>query len=75
MPRSPLIRLLQRPGLLAAALFAATIGLAGALAYQAARAAASHRAAAEASLVHHATILEFDGESVRMKKAKARSTT
>ena len=26
-------------------------------------------------LVHHATILEFDGESVRAKKAKARSTT
>lgn len=25
-------------------------------------------------LVHHATILEFDGESVRAKKAKARST-
>lgn len=24
-------------------------------------------------LVHHATILEFDGESVRAKKAKARS--
>ena len=23
-------------------------------------------------LVHHATILEFDGESVRTKKAKAR---
>ena len=25
-------------------------------------------------LVHHATILEFDGESVRTKKAKARQT-
>jgi DNA replication protein DnaC len=24
-------------------------------------------------LVHHATILEFDGESVRAKKAKTRS--
>ena len=26
-------------------------------------------------LVHHATVLEFDGESGRAKKAKARSTT
>ena len=26
-------------------------------------------------LVHHATILEFDGESVRAKKAKTRSAT
>jgi DNA replication protein DnaC len=25
-------------------------------------------------LVHHATILEFDGESVRTKKAKSRQT-
>ena len=25
-------------------------------------------------LVHHATILEFDGESLRAKKAKARAT-
>jgi signal transduction histidine kinase len=37
-------------------LFVATLGLAGALAYQAASAAASHRATAEASLAHHATI-------------------
>ncbi|MGH7560971.1 MAG: sensor histidine kinase [Gemmatimonadales bacterium] len=37
-------------------LIAATLGLAGALAWQAARSAASHRAAAEASLTHHATI-------------------
>lgn len=56
MPRSPLVRLLQRPGLLGALLFVATMGLAAALAYQAARAASSHRAAAEASLAHHATI-------------------
>ena len=46
----------SRPGLLGAVLFAATMGLAAALAWQAARAAASHRAAAEASLTHHATI-------------------
>jgi len=45
-----------RPGLLGALLFVATMGLAAALAWQAARAAASHRYAAEASLVHHATI-------------------
>lgn len=56
MLRSALVRLVQRPGLLGAVLFVATIGLAAALAYQAARAAASHRAAAEASLSHHATI-------------------
>jgi signal transduction histidine kinase len=37
-------------------LFIATMGLAAALAYQAARAAVSHRLAAEASLEHHATI-------------------
>ena len=30
--------------------------------------------AAIARLVHHATILEFDGESVRAQKAKARQT-
>jgi signal transduction histidine kinase len=56
MSRSPLGRWIQRPGLLGALLFVATLGLAAALAWQAARAAASHRAAAEASLTHHATI-------------------
>ena len=45
-----------RPGLLGVLLFVATMGLAVALAWQAARAAASHRYAAEASLAHHATI-------------------
>ena len=48
--------MLRRPGLLGALLFVATMGLAAALAWQAARASASHRAAAEASLIHHATI-------------------
>jgi signal transduction histidine kinase len=47
-------RLLQRPGLIGAILVVATLGVAGALAYQAARAAASHRAAVEATLQHHA---------------------
>jgi signal transduction histidine kinase len=56
MIRSALVRLARRPGLLGALLFLATMGLAAALAWQAARAAASHRAAAEASLTHHATI-------------------
>jgi signal transduction histidine kinase len=56
MKRSALLQLMRRPGLLGAVLFAATLGLAGALAWQAARAGASHRAAAEASLSHHATI-------------------
>ncbi|HKS06616.1 MAG TPA: HAMP domain-containing sensor histidine kinase [Gemmatimonadaceae bacterium] len=56
MPRFSVGRLAQRPGLVGAILFAATMGLAVALAYQAARAAASHRAAAEAALAHHATI-------------------
>ncbi len=56
MPRTPLIRLIQRPGLLGGFLFGATMLVAAALAYQAARAAASHRAAAEATLEHHATI-------------------
>ena len=46
----------NRPGLLSAFLFLATMGLAAALAWQAAGAAASHRAAAETSLAHHATI-------------------
>lgn len=50
------LRLLQRPGFLGAFLFLATMGLAAALAWQAAGAAASHRAAAETSLAHHATI-------------------
>jgi signal transduction histidine kinase len=56
MIRSALVRLVQRPGLLGALLFVATMGLAAALAWQAARSAASHRSAAEASLTHHATI-------------------
>src|SRR5688572_21259620 len=50
------IRLIQRPGFLGAALLTATMGLAVALAYQAAGSAAQHRAAAEATLAHHATI-------------------
>jgi signal transduction histidine kinase len=41
---------------LGALLLVATLGVAGAIAWQAVRAAASHRAAAEASLTHHATI-------------------
>jgi signal transduction histidine kinase len=49
-------RLLRRPGFLGAVLLVATLGLTGALAWQAARAAASHRAATEAALTHHATI-------------------
>jgi signal transduction histidine kinase len=56
MIRSALVRLVQRPGLLGALLFVCTMGLAAALAWQAARSAASHRYAAEASLTHHATI-------------------
>src|SRR5688572_19715143 len=56
MPRLPFRDLWRRPGLLGALLFAATMALAGALAWQAVRAAGSHRAAAEASLAHHATI-------------------
>lgn len=56
MPRPSLARLAQRPGLLGALLFVATMGLAAALAYQAARAASSHRKAAEAALAHHAAI-------------------
>lgn len=56
MLRSPLLRLARRPGLLGAALFISTIGLTAALAWQAARATASHRAAAETSLSFHATI-------------------
>lgn len=56
MPRFPSVRLIQRPGFLGALLLVATLGLAGAIAWQAVRAAASHRAAAEASLSHHATI-------------------
>jgi len=56
MLRAALARLAQRPGLLGGALFVATMGLAAALAWQATRAAQSHREAAEASLAHHATI-------------------
>ena len=56
MRRIPLGRLAQRPGFLGALLLLATLALAGALAWQAVRAAASHRAAAVASLTHHATI-------------------
>ena len=56
MRRPPLLRLIQRPGTLGAALFTATMGIAAALAWQAARATASHRAAAETALAHHATI-------------------
>jgi signal transduction histidine kinase len=56
MRRFPSVRLIQRPGFLGALLLVATLGLAGAIAWQAVRAAASHRAAAEASLIHHATI-------------------
>jgi signal transduction histidine kinase len=56
MRRFPSFRLTQRPGLLGALLLVATLGLAGAIAWQAVRAAASHRAVAEASLTHHATI-------------------
>ncbi len=56
MIRSAFVRLARRPGLLGGLLFVATMGLAAALAWQAARAAASHRAAAEASLTHYATI-------------------
>ena len=56
MPRSPVSSLARRPGLLAAVLFMATMALAAALAWQAAGAAASHRAAAEATLTHHAII-------------------
>ncbi len=48
-------RSLRRPGLLATLLVAATLALAGALAYQAVRAADSHRAAVEAALAHHAS--------------------
>ena len=53
---SPHFRVMRRPGLLAALLFAATLVVAAALAQQAAGAAASHRAAAEATLTHHATM-------------------
>jgi signal transduction histidine kinase len=56
MPSPPVTRVLRRPGLLGALLFLATMGTAGALAWQAARAAASHRAAAETALAHHAAI-------------------
>ena len=44
-----------RPGFLGALLVAATLALAIALAYQAVSAAASHRAAVETALVHHAS--------------------
>jgi signal transduction histidine kinase len=45
---------LRRPGVLGSLLVVATLGLAGALAYQAVGAAASHRAAVEDALEHHA---------------------
>jgi signal transduction histidine kinase len=45
----------RRPGLLGTILVVGTLALAGALAWQAVRAAASHRAAVEATLQHHAT--------------------
>jgi signal transduction histidine kinase len=45
---------LRRSGLLGALLVVLTLGLAAALAYQAVRAAASHREAVEAALAHHA---------------------
>ena len=48
-------RSLRRPGLLGTLLVVATLALAGALAHQAVRAAASHRAAVETALEHHAT--------------------
>jgi signal transduction histidine kinase len=48
-------RTLHRPGLLGALLVAATLGVAAALAYQAARAAESHRLAVETALQHHAS--------------------
>ena len=54
MPRISLARLARRPGLLGALLFIATMGIAVALAYQAARAGTSHREAAVAALEHHA---------------------
>jgi signal transduction histidine kinase len=47
-------RWLQRPGALGAVLVGATLVLATALAYQAFQAAASHRAAVETALEHHA---------------------
>lgn len=55
MPRTPLVRLLQRPGPLGALLFVATVVAVAALALQAARAAAMHRAAAHATLTDHST--------------------
>ena len=55
MPR-PARRSSARPGLLAAVLFTATLGLAAALAWQAAGAASAHREAVEATLTHHAII-------------------
>src|SRR5689334_8890597 len=45
---------LSRPELLSALAVVVTLGLATALAYQAATAASSHRAAVEATLSHHA---------------------
>ncbi len=53
---SPKIRLGGRPGLLGAALLFATLGLAGVLGFEAARAARSHRSIAEGTLRQHATI-------------------
>ena len=56
MGRRPLFRLIRRPGFLGALLFLGALALAAVLANQAARSAAIHRYAAEATLSHHATI-------------------
>src|SRR5678815_574085 len=52
-------RSLNRRGLLGVVLVVVTLGLAAALAYQAVRAAGSHRAAVEAALDHHATTIAW----------------
>lgn len=52
-------RLWERPGLIGALLFIATMGIAIALAVQATRASSSHRAASEAALRHHASIVAW----------------
>jgi signal transduction histidine kinase len=48
-------RTLRRPGVIGAVLVVSTLGVVAALAYQAARAAASHREAVQTALEHHAT--------------------
>ncbi len=53
---SPLTRFGSRPGWLGALLLFATLGLAGILGLEAARAARSHRSIAEGTLRHYATI-------------------